>query len=159
MKEIIPFNFAGNRVRVIKDEHGEPWFVAADVCKVLGFDRPHDALRMVDEDDKSLISQKDALYAGLQIGPRGVLTVNESGVSQIIFQSNKPEARAFKKWVTGTVLPSIRKHGGYLAGQENIKDDREFLAQAMQVAERIIEEKQKLIEEKQKSLEEKDQKL
>ncbi len=106
------FSFNSLDVRVV-DRDGEPWFVAADVCSALSFSRPQDALRMVDEDDKYLISFKGALSAGLEVGPRGVLLVNESGVYQIIFQSNKPEAKKFKKWVTSEVLPAIRKTGSY----------------------------------------------
>jgi len=106
------FSFNSLDVRVV-DRDGEPWFVAADVCSALSFSRTQDALRMVDEDDKCLISFKGALSAGLEVGPRGVLLVNESGVYQIIFQSNKPEAKKFKKWVTSEVLPAIRKTGSY----------------------------------------------
>ena len=108
------FSFESLDVRVV-DRDGEPWFVAADVTAALSFSRPQDALRMVDEDDKCLISLKGALSAGLEVGPRGVLLVNESGVYQIIFQSNKPEAKKFKKWVTSEVLPAIRKTGSYSA--------------------------------------------
>jgi len=113
----LPAIFKDNRIplTVITDQHGNPWWVANEVCEVLGFSRGRDALRMVDKEDKRLESFKSALCTTLNIPPRGLLLVNESGLYQIIFQSNKPEAKAFKRWVTHEVLPTIRKTGSYNA--------------------------------------------
>jgi prophage antirepressor-like protein len=113
------FNYNGYVIRaVVRDE--EPWFVAADAADALRFSRASDPLRMVDEEDKSLISQKDALLQSLEIGPRGVVIVNESGLFQIIFQSNRPDVRRFKKWVTSEVLPAIRKTGSYGVAERTV---------------------------------------
>lgn len=85
----------------------EPWFVAADVCNALNIGNVTDAVRRLDEDEKltSIVSR-----AGQN---REVNMVNESGLYNLIFQSRKPEAKAFRKWVTSEVLPSIRKTGRY----------------------------------------------
>lgn len=88
---------------------GEPWFVAADVCKALDLDNPTQALTRLDEDEKShtLISNE---------GNRGnpnVSIVNEPGFYTLVLGSRKPEAKAFKRWVTHEVLPALRKTGSY----------------------------------------------
>ncbi|AGT14325.1 putative antirepressor [Mycobacterium phage Adzzy] len=95
-------------VRVVQLD-GEPWFVAKDVCEVLGLKSDHIA-RDVDDDDKG--------FAKLATpgGDQQLRTVNESGLYSLILRSRKPEAKAFKKWVTAVVLPTIRKTGGaYIA--------------------------------------------
>jgi prophage antirepressor-like protein len=87
---------------------GEPWFVAADVCESLEFKgRSRDYIRMLDEDEKG------AHILRTLGGDQQVQIVNESGLYSLIFKSRKPEAKAFKKWVTAEVLPAIRKHGRY----------------------------------------------
>lgn len=100
------FNFNGRRVRaVVKD--GEPWFIAADVCAVLEHTNPTKAVLRLDDDEKGLITIQ-ALR-----GQQEVNVVSESGVYFLILTSRKPEARAFRRWVTGEVLPAIRKTGRY----------------------------------------------
>lgn len=78
-------------------------------------------------------------------GPQSVAVISESGLYSLILTSRKPEAKAFKKWVTSVVLPSIRKHGGYVAGQEKLATgeltDAELLARSILVAQRVIAEK------------------
>jgi anti-repressor protein len=148
-KDMKEFYFGNTPIRVIEKD-GNPWFVASEVCGALGFSRPEDALRVVDEDDKYLISQKAALCAGLEIGPRGKLLVNESGVYQVIFQSNKPEAKRFKKWVTREVLPEIRKTGSYSVP----KTREQALAEAVLIANTMIEEQKLQIEYQQEYIEE-----
>lgn len=87
---------------------GEPWFVAADVCESLEFNgRSRDYIRMLDEDEKG------AHILRTLGGDQQVQIVSESGLYSLIFKSRKPEAKAFKKWVTAEVLPAIRKHGRY----------------------------------------------
>ncbi|MDL2267994.1 hypothetical protein LJC46_08430 [Desulfovibrio sp. OttesenSCG-928-G15] len=93
-------------LRVVRDEQtGEPWFVAADVCKVVGLTNTTVALGSLDVDERSKFN------LGRQ---GGVNVVNEPGLYSLILRSRKPEARQFKRWVTHEVLPAIRKHGGYL---------------------------------------------
>jgi prophage antirepressor-like protein len=104
---LAPFQFEGRQVRVITDEQGEPWFVAADVCACLAIRNPSDALNRLDDDEKGL---------GLTETPGGnqsLTTVNEPGLYNLVLGSRKPEARRFKRWVTHEVLPSIRRTGRY----------------------------------------------
>jgi len=112
-KSIMPFSFDGSDIRVIYN-NGEPWFVAKDVCTTLGFGRPNEAVRYLDEDEKGVLPDLT------QGGTQELRTINESGLYSLILRSRKPEAKKFKKWVTGTVLPSLRKKGrfeipGYIA--------------------------------------------
>jgi anti-repressor protein len=88
---------------------GEPWFVAGDVCKALGLANPHSSTALLDEDERGLHSVDTP-------GGRQLLgIVSESGLYSLILRSRRPEARAFKRWITGEVLPAIRRTGGYQA--------------------------------------------
>ena len=98
--------FEAARVRVVNTD-GVPWFVARDVCAVLGIVNGRDAVARLDPDETSA-TDLDTL-GGLQT----VRTVNESGLYSLIMTSRKPEARAFKRWVTHEVLPSIARTGAY----------------------------------------------
>ena len=90
---------------VVQDD--EPWFVAKDVCDILGIDDPSMAVGRL-----TTTRRVPLIYVRLA-GPREMLTVNESGVYSLVFTSRKPEAKRFRKWVTSEVLPEIRKTGGY----------------------------------------------
>ena len=104
------YTFNGSEVRIIKDEHGEPWFVAKDVCEVLGYANASKAIAdHIDQEDKL---NNESLST---LGQRGGWLVNESGVYSLILRSNMPDARKFKRWVTHEALPSIRRDGGYIA--------------------------------------------
>lgn len=95
---------ASIRTKVI---NGEPWFVSKDVCRLLDLSNNRKALQALDDDEKGVTNS-------YTLGGNQELTViNESGLYHLIFISRKPEARAIRKWVTGTVLPSIRKTGSY----------------------------------------------
>lgn len=102
------FAFGHHALRVIMRD-GEPWFVASDVAKALGYTKTDHLLRMLDLDEKG------ALIVGTLGGPQEMAVINESGLNAAIFSSRKPEARAYRKWVTSEVLPSIRKTGRYAA--------------------------------------------
>lgn len=93
---------------------GEPWFVAADVCRALGLGNSSMAVSKLDEDEKG-ISLIDTLGGEQKLG-----IVNEPGLYALVLSSRKPEAKAFKRWITHEVIPSIRKTGGYIAGQETM---------------------------------------
>ena len=106
--EIQTFNFNSATMRTITDTAGNPWFVAKDVCDVLGLNNVSQALTRLDDDEKSSIILND--------GTPGTPTkaiVSESGLYSLIIASRKPEAHEFKRWVTHEVLPTIRKHGIY----------------------------------------------
>lgn len=104
------FSFSSTKIPVrVQLIHGEPWFVAADVCQVLGISNNRDAVTRLDDDER-----KDGVGITDTVGRRNYVTVvSESGLYSLIFQSRKPEARKFRKWVTGEVLPSIRRKGFY----------------------------------------------
>lgn len=93
---------------------GEPWFVAADVCRALGLGNSSDVIKRLDEDERTLVSIEGASN-GLPVN-----AVNEPGLYALILGSRKPEAKAFKRWITHEVIPEIRKTGGYIAGQETM---------------------------------------
>lgn len=101
-----PFDFNGHQVRVVMI-NGEPHFIASDLCDVLEIRNSRDALARLDADEKG-VATTDTLG-----GPQQVATVNESGMYSLVLTSRKPEAKAFKKWVTSEVLPAIRKTGAY----------------------------------------------
>jgi prophage antirepressor-like protein len=115
---------ASIRMKMIDDK---PWFVAKDVCEILGLIKYRDALSHVDDEDKRVSIVVDTLG-----GPQSMTAVNESGFYALIFQSRKPQAKAFRKWVTSEVLPSLWKYGYYVApGAELTKDQREALLAVM----------------------------
>ena len=100
------FNFDSSPVRVVTID-GEPWWVAKDVCTILGINHARDALSRLDEDERGSVVV-DTLG-----GPQSVGAINESGLWSLILTSRKPEAKAFKKWITSEVIPTIRKTGSY----------------------------------------------
>ena len=113
MSELMLSNFCFHDalVRARVDERGNPWFVAKDVCMALGISNARDAVAQLDEDEKITVVNTDGNpRAGI---PLTLNFVSESGLYSLIFKSRKPEARAFRKWVTSDVLPSLRKTGNY----------------------------------------------
>ena len=96
---------AFGKIRVLKKD-GEPWFVAADVCRALEIGNPTDTIKRLDEDEKA------RLNLGLSGGDTNI--VNEPGLYALVLGSRKPEAKAFKRWITHEVIPSIRRHGAYM---------------------------------------------
>lgn len=105
--KVFTFNENNKPIRV-ELVAGEPWFVAKDVCDALGIEKYRDALGRLEDDEKGCPVTVDTLG-----GPQKMSAVNESGLYNLIFQSRKPEAKKFRKWVTSEVLPSIRKTGRY----------------------------------------------
>ncbi len=143
-KEVMPFEFKGNQVRVIKDEQGEPWFVAKDVCDALGHTDPSKAVRSLDDDEKG--PRKVRTLGGNQ----EMVVVNEPGLYKLILRSHMPRAKEFQRWVTHEVLPRIRKTGGYIMGEESLAED-ELILKAMQVLQRKVDTlKQQVIEQQPK---------
>ena len=128
------------QVRVIEQD-GEPWFVGKDVAAVLGYTNTSKAIRdHVDDEDK--LTERIVLSGQT----REVICINEAGLYSVILSSKLPTAKQFKHWVTSEILPSIRKHGGYIAGQETMSDD-ELMAKALLMAHSKIEEREKQIKE------------
>ena len=104
--QVFDFKPVAYSVRTVLN-NGNVWFVAKDVCDALGLDNNRQALTRLDDDEKG-VTKIDTLG-----GKQEMTIVNESGLYNLIFTSNKPEAKAFRKWVTSEVLPSIRKTGKY----------------------------------------------
>lgn len=114
---------------------GEPWFVGKDVANLLGYTNPQKALRdHVDDDDKT---QNDSFT----VNGTKVILIKEPGLYSLILSSKLPTAKAFKRWVTSEVLPSIRKNGGYINGQSEMSPE-ELMAKALQVAQKTLEERE-----------------
>lgn len=124
-------------VRIVTTENNEPLFCLTDVCQALGLRAGHVKERL----SKDVVSTEPLMTAG---GIQQVSFVNEDGLYDVILDSRKPEAKAFRKWITSEVLPSIRKNGGYIATSEDDTPEL-ILARAVLLADRTI---QKLQQEK-----------
>lgn len=148
-----------SKVRIF-DIDGEAWFVGKDICEYFNDKNHNRTLSRVDDCDKQTIELKDRMGRNQK-----AIAVNESGMYSILFGMQPQKANnggdsnaypievqerieklaRFKHWVTSEVLPSIRKHGGYIAGQENMSDEQ-LLAKALMVAQNKIEENRRQIE-------------
>ncbi|MGK5509434.1 BRO family protein [Brevibacillus formosus] len=129
------FSFQAKQVRVVMN-NGEPWFVARDVCEVLGHSDTSMAIRRLDEDEK--LTQ--TMFVSGQ--NREVWLVNEAGLYSLILTSRKPEAKVFKRWITHEVIPSIRKTGAYAVEQNKVVplSERQALIQSLKLAAELAEE-------------------
>lgn len=116
---------------VLKDN--EPWFVATDVCRALEIGNPSQTTSRLDEDEKDIISN-DTLG-----GKQTMLIINEPGLYSLVLGSRKPEARAFKRWITHEVVPTIRRHGMYATNE--LLDNPDLLIEA---ATRIKVQREKI---------------
>lgn len=126
MNEIQIFNNSQfGDIRAIS-QNGEPWFVAADVCRVLEHTNVTVALDRLDDDEKAKFN------LGLRGGDTGC--VNEPGLYSLVLGSRKPEAKAFKRWITHEVIPTIRKHGMYATPQtlEQMLNDPDSMIKVLQ---------------------------
>lgn len=133
--EIQQFYFNNAALRTLTDEAGEPWFVAKDVCDILEISNPSDALKRLDDDERSRFN----------LGRQGETNiVNEAGLYALVLGSRKPEAHEFKRWVTHEVLPQIRKTGGYIPTTD-ADDDMTILAKAVMIGQRTMEEQKRRI--------------
>ena len=136
MNELQIFNSEEfGEIRTITKDN-EPWFVASDICRSLDLSNPTMAMQRIDDDEKAKFN------LGLSGGE--INCVNEYGLYSLVLASRKREAKDFKRWITHEVLPSIRKNGGYIAGQETLSDE-ELLSKALMVAQRKIDEKNNII--------------
>lgn len=149
--DIMLFDFHGNDVRVMKDANDEPWFVAKDVADILGYRSASDMTRRIDDDEKGYA--KTRTLGGVQ----EIVIINESGLYNCVFGSSKDEAKAFRRWVTSEVVPSIRKHGAYMT-PETLKqallnpDTLVDLALRLKSSMETVERQKMQIAENQKQL-------
>lgn len=107
MNEIVKV-YKNSPVRIVEKD-GEPWFVAKDVCDILALGNPRSSIALLDEDERGVHSMDPPS------GKQEMGIISEAGLYSLILRSRKPEAKAFKRWVTHEVLPSIRKTGAYLS--------------------------------------------
>lgn len=124
-------------IRTIEKD-GEPWFVGKDVAEALGYANTKDALAShADEEDKRIIQRSE--NATFDIPNRGLTIINESGLYSLILSSKLPSAKAFKRWITHEVIPSIRKTGGY-----NADATMQSVVQTLATMQRVLEAQQEI---------------
>lgn len=133
-----------NELQIFKNEefgeirtleiNNEPYFIGKEIADILGYERADNAIRNHVDDEDKLMHQINASGQN-----RNMIIINESGLYSLIMSSKLPTAKKFKRWVTNEVLPSIRKHGGYIAGQEKMTED-EIMARALLFANSKINE-------------------
>lgn len=119
MSALRPFDFNGRSVRVVVRE-GEPWFVAGDVARILGFRDANKAARLLDEDEKGTHN------VGTNRGDRSLTIISLAGLFSLLVRSRVPEAKPFRRWVTHVVLPAIHRTGRYEFRQEDLGVDLEI---------------------------------
>ena len=129
-------NAAFGKIRTLTID-GEPWFVAAEVCKALELGNPSMTVERLDADEKG-ISSIDTLG-----GKQRMAIINEPGLYSVILCSRKPEAKAFKRWITHEVIPAIRKYGGYMT--------KSLLEQVLENPNLIYEFARRMLAEQQKN--------
>lgn len=142
---VSPFIFESKRIHVVLDDEGEPWFSAPDTCRILELSNVTMALRILDEDEKGL------KFIETLGGRQHINCISRPGLDKLMSRSKRPEAKRFDRWVRHTVLPSIRKNGGYISGQEKVStgemSELELLARAVHVGSRIMDEQKAKIAE------------
>ena len=114
--ELVPFNYGDSDVRVVMID-GEPWFVLADLCTVLEISNRGNVTARLDEGCVRQADITDALGRDRQ-----TTIVSESGMYEVVIRSDKPEAVTFRRWITGEVLPSIRRTGQYGQPELDLSD-------------------------------------
>lgn len=136
MQEIRVFESAEFGAVRVAEIDGEPWFIAADVCRALDVKNGRDAVSRLDDDEKG-VALTDTLG-----GKQEMAAVSEAGLYALVLSSRKPEAKAFKRWVTHDVLPSIRKHGAYMTEEilQKTLENPDFL---IGLATQLKEEREK----------------
>ena len=145
------FNYNSIPVRIVTDENEETWFAGVDVCNILGYADPHQKIKSLDEDEYKLDRIRDG-----QGKQKETLTVNEFGLYSLILSSTKPESKAFKRWVTHEVLPSIRKAGKYTTEDEkNHELHLQAIANEIQDLKDKKDEHQKKVNDIKKDIENK----
>lgn len=150
--EIQKFDFKGSSLRTLTDEAGGPWFVAKDVCDILGMSNPSMAVTALDKDEVAQIDPKDYLGSENRSN-QAVNIVSEPGLYKLIMRSRKPEAKEFQRWVTHEVLPQIRKTGGYIPTTD-ADDDMTILAKAVMIGQRTMEAQKRKIAAQQTRIDE-----
>lgn len=148
-----------NEVKIFENEkfgeirtvviNGEPWFVAADVCRALEISNSRDAVQRLDEDEKGVVLT-DTLG-----GQQSMTAINEPGLYVLVLGSRKPESKEFKRWITHDVIPTIRKTGGYVNNDElfietyfsQVEESTKAILRATLATVREVNEKNRQLEQ------------
>lgn len=138
--EIVPFSSADFGELRVLNINSEPWFVASDVACALGYRMASDMTRRLDSDEKGTRSMRTPG------GEQRLSVINEAGLYSVILGSKVPGAKAFQRWVTHDVLPSIRKRGGYMAARED-ETPEQIMARALMLAKDTMDRQKREIEE------------
>lgn len=127
--ELSVFTYQSQPVRTVSID-GEPWFVLKDVCEALGIIKYRNVTERLEEDEARQTGVIDSMGRSQQ-----TTVINEPGLYNVILRSDKPEAKAFKRWVTHEVLPVLRKTGNYSVSPAPMSTAEMFLAQAKAMVE------------------------
>lgn len=151
--EIVPQSFTSEdfgTISVFTDNNGEQWFVAKEVCDVLGIDTNH-VKESLDEDE---VSNLRITEVGPKQGGRAPLVITEAGFYKLVMKSRKPNAKAFQRWVTHDVLPTIRKHGMYATPQtvQQMLSDPDTMIQTLEALKAERKRADALMEDNQRML-------
>lgn len=138
-QNITSFDYNGQEVRTV-EMNGQPWFVLKDIAEVLKLTDTNKISARLEADELTRIK----FVSGGQ--NREMLCVSESGLYNVVLRSDRPEAKPFRRWITHEVIPSIRKTGGYIAGQETLSPE-ELMAKALLVAKQTLAERDARINE------------
>jgi len=138
------FSFEGKPVRVV-DREGNPWFIRNHVCAILGHANPSQASARLETDEKGVL---DVDTPG---GTQETAIISESGLYSLIMTSQKPEAKEFRKWVTGTVLPSIRRTGSYGNAGPDLTTPQGLLRLASDLTAKLIESQRREVAAEQQA--------
>ena len=148
-----------NEVKIFENEkfgeirtvviNGEPWFVAADVCRALEISNSRDAVQRLDEDEKGVV------LTDTRGGQQSMTAINEPGLYVLVLGSRKPEAKEFKRWITHDVIPTIRKTGGYVNNDElfietyfsQVEESTKAMLRATLATVREVNEKNRQLEQ------------
>lgn len=137
------------QVRVIERD-GDPWFVAKDVCEALEIVNTRDAISRLDDDEKANVGIADVREKGenIELPNRGLSIVSEPGLYSLVLTSRKPEAKAFKRWITHDVIPSIRKTGAYQIAPKDYASALRALAAEVEQKELALAQRDEAIRTK-----------
>jgi anti-repressor protein len=141
MSEIIPFDYEGQPVRIVTVD-GEHWFVAADVCRILGIINGPQAVGQLDDDEKLQVSL--TISVGYGKTDRDVWAISEPGLYALVLRSDRPEAKPFRRWITHEVLPQLRKTGAYIV--DRVLTNRQLAEMVLAEADRADQAESEIAE-------------
>jgi len=148
--DLTPFLFEDHPVRTIHQD-GQPWFVAADICRCIGIQNPTMAVANLDDDERMTLSLTEG-HSGQRGGAQAISIVSESGLYALILRSRKAVTpgtvqHRFRKWITSEVIPAIRRTGGYGASAEgSVERDMRRMSDFIRTQKKLIQAQEDLVE-------------